>query len=106
MGQRPENDWNQVPLKEIKSGEIVWECDGGECIELEVTATPYENHWGWNIPVRTMSGEATFGHMHGYQHYGPKLYRRPVYSRVTKLDGTIVNVWELSNDEQDDMEIR
>lgn len=78
-----------IPVCEVASGEIVWECQGGVCAEIEILNAPTSDEWGWRVKVHTpFEAETTFGHAHEYAHYGPRFYAYPCYARVQRLDGT------------------
>lgn len=88
---------NRLQLKDLKVGNIFYECQYGINIEFEVSEVPVSStvnlmgkertQWTWK--AKTKKGiEEDFLLTEGLEHYGPKLYRAPQYVKVRK-DGSL-----------------
>lgn len=82
-------------VKDLKVGDIIYECEYGTNIEVRVLSTPgrsqatehldYRTQWSWKAE-NTQTGEVIdYLLTEGLSHYGPRLYRQPQYARV--VDG-------------------
>ena len=69
-----------INIKDLKVGQVVWECESGRNSRLLVKEPPYEAENGWKCRVETSDEEEfeLFAH-DSYPAYGPKLYNEPVY---------------------------
>ena len=73
-------------LKNIKKGDILYECEAGSNIEFEVIEEPTEiysdsleqNQLKW--VGKTEKGTVNFLITEKLAHYGPKIYRHPIYT--------------------------
>lgn len=68
-----------IEIKDIKKGDIFYECEYGENVQFIATSDPYREDGGWTIKGRGVNGEFDFYVRDGYSHYGPKLYWQPEY---------------------------
>jgi hypothetical protein len=76
-------------VRNLKIGDIVYECQYGTNIRTEIKTTPEESvgvdekpAWKWTA-VNTVTGE-TINYMltEGLGHYGPRLYNVPMYATI------------------------
>jgi hypothetical protein len=74
-------------VKQLKPGERVWENSSiGGSIEIEILTAPSVedgNYWTWK--GNTAKGIIDFGIREGYEHYGPRITRKPTYGDQTPL---------------------
>lgn len=74
------NDFLPLRSKDIKKGQRLWECHQFGCIEFEVLNDPIEEDGGFKWEGRTQRrGIISFHIQTGFEHYGPQIYRTPVY---------------------------
>jgi len=81
-----------IPEQEIVNlniGDIIYECQYGENIEVRLTSNPVESpgfddhkQWSWTAE-NTQNGEViNYLVTENLSHYGPRLYRTPQYCRI------------------------
>ena len=84
-------------LKDLKVGDVIYECEYGTNIEVRLTSAPTSaessealgkrTQWRWTAE-NTQTGEVIdYLLTEGLSHYGPRLYRQPQYIHVAR-DGT------------------
>lgn len=71
-----------VDLEKLEVGDVIYECEYGQCLQVEIETKPALEHgqWTWkgkvlNARPRTIDYLVTAG----MEHYGPKLYYEPPY---------------------------
>lgn len=74
-----------IHIKELKKGQVVYECEYGQNIRLTVTEDGHrkidENHNGWAATATTDKGnEIELFVDHKITAYGPRLYDAPAYA--------------------------
>lgn len=87
-----------VHPKEINVGDILYECDHGRNFQHEVLTKPVSKHyddddenrfvWTWKAKHVQTDRELDYLYTDGFGHYGPKLYRDPVYMTQDKNGDT------------------
>ena len=74
-----------INIKDLKVGQVVWECESGQNARLLVKEPPYKADGGWKCRVETSDGEFELFAHNSYPAYGPRLYDRPVYSYASDI---------------------
>jgi hypothetical protein len=75
-----EVEMDHVRLKDVKCGDVVWECEYGNNIKMTIKEGAIDTGDGIKAIGVTSSGvEIPLYHSHDYEHYGPKLYSSPQY---------------------------
>jgi hypothetical protein len=86
-------------VKDLKIGDVIYECEYGMNIEVRVVSVPVgsessdalgkRQQWAW-IGENTQTGDRIeYLLTEGLSHYGPRLYRQPQYIRINR-DGSVV----------------
>lgn len=71
---------DRVSLRDVKAGEVVWECEGGRNLRMTIKDNAANTGKGYEaIGVTVNDVEVYLYHAYGYEHYGPKLYKNPQY---------------------------
>ncbi len=71
-----------IDLKDVKKGQILWECQSGFNIRVEAQedARKKDNGWACNMKLSRNGGEILeYYWVQEYAHYGPRLYKEPQY---------------------------
>lgn len=73
-------------IKNLKEGDIVYECSYGKNIEIIITSNPIET-FNEKLEKNQISWTGIYGNQHidflvteGMEHYGPQLYHSPAYA--------------------------
>lgn len=80
-------------IRNLKIGEVIYECEAGMNIETRIIEQPTESEWPdgrkqwrWRA-VNTQNGkEIDYLMTEGLSHYGPRLYLAPQYGRFADGD--------------------
>lgn len=74
-------DFNPIHAKDIRKGDILWESGQYGSIQFEVLDKPTHINGKWEWKARTgKRGIVDYLIVDGYEHYGPRIYRQPVYA--------------------------
>lgn len=76
-------DFSTVHARDIKKGDVLWESSSYGNLQFEVLNDPVHNVDRWEWQARTAQrGTVDYVIVDGYEHYGPRIYRNPVYMGV------------------------
>jgi hypothetical protein len=89
-----------LKISELKKGDVVWECDYGQNMRLEIQSNPQhitKLHGnpaiGWHATATTDKGELIdlFASDEA-SHYGPKLYRESMYATRAEINAELQRI--------------
>lgn len=87
-----EDGWNNdiIEIKNIKKGDIFYECERGKNIKLIALEDAKKRHGGWRCMVKNCSGEKIELFISGKTSYnGARLFRTPKFLTEDKEKGSI-----------------
>lgn len=98
-----------LKISELKQGDIVWECDRGQNLRLEIQSQPQyvtrlhgAHALGWHVVAKTDDGALVDLFTDDETScYGPKLYREPMYISRSKNNTENTIVPRVSAESQD-----
>lgn len=76
--------FGNVHPRDIHKGDILWESGQYGSIQFEVINDPTHVDGRWEWKARTWHGTEDYLITDGYEHYGPRIYRQPVYMHNQK----------------------
>lgn len=80
------DDWDQLPMSDIKCGDFFWECESGKNAQFEAMADAQTNGDVVTLQARDVVTEQPQAFMMRLSapQYAPRLYRQAQYSVVTR----------------------
>lgn len=81
---------NTDEIKALKKGDIIYECEYGLNVKVEITDEPQLDDEKIEFIGRNVHTGDLIEYLLTFQyaHYGPKLYKEPQYFSHAKVDGT------------------
>lgn len=91
--------WGEImDLKDLKAGDVVWECQGGHNIKMTIKEDAIDDGEGYSATGVTVNGsEILLYYSYGCSHYGPRLYETPQYISLNKDFKGEVEDWDNSD---------
>lgn len=77
-------DFNHIHPRDIHKGDRLWESGQYGSVEFIVKEEPIHEDGKWKWVGITSNGEGDYLITDGYEHYGPRIYKQPVYSHNIK----------------------
>lgn len=69
----------RIEIKDLTKGDVVYECEAGKNIPLQIISDPRRKNNGWEIDALTHEKEVYLFAADDAGHYAPRLYSQPQY---------------------------